>query len=293
MAREKIIETTRTLASEGHVVESAYFFFETDPKSKKELAIVFGGYEKCAPDFEITRRTYPCYVLEVPLKGQCELRIETTPHTLTKGTLGGFEPGTPHHYQCDAERPMEHIFVAFTGSQAKTLFRQCGLHHGGVIPLSRTGETLYLAEAILRKGLEKTEYSHALCCSYLKTLLLEQASELAHPRHSASGSTQTYRQCRRFIDEHFSTLCSPADVADAYGINVRYLARLFKRFGNITPHDYITRLKLNRAASLLLTSNLPVKQVAAMVGFEDPYHFSRNFKKFHGLSPSHYRHTRQ
>jgi len=49
------------------------------------------------------------------------------------------------------------------------------------------------------------------------------------------------------------------------------------------------RLKLNKAASLLLTSSRPVHEVAAQVGFEDPYHFSRNFKKFHGLSPRNYR----
>jgi len=205
--------------------------------------------------------------------------------------LGGFAPGVAHHYKCNAAKPMDHIFVAFTGSQAKSLFTQCGLHRGGVISLSKPGETLYLAEAILKKGLEKTEYSHQLCCSYLRTLLLEQAVELAHPGHSASASTQTYRHCRRYIDEHFSTVCSPVDVADVHGINVRYLSRLFKRFGNITPHEYIMRLKLNKAARLLLTSHLSVKQVAQRVGFEDPYHFSRNFKKFHGLAPRHYRDT--
>ena len=289
MARKEFIEKTLNLALDGHVIESTYFFFETEPKSQKKLAIVFGGFEKCASDFELKRRTYPYYVLEIPLRGKCDFNIGTNPYELEKGTLGGFAPGIPHHYKCDAEKPMEHIFIVFTGSQAKELFMQCGLHRGGVIRLSKPGETLYLAEAILKKGMEKTEYSHQLCCSYLRTLLLEQAAELAQPGHSASASTETYRHCRRYIDEHFSTIFSSVDVADAHGINVRYLARLFKRFGTITPHDYIMRLKLNKAASLLLTSDLSVKQVAEQVGFEDPYHFSRNFKKFHGLAPRHYR----
>jgi transcriptional regulator GlxA family with amidase domain len=49
------------------------------------------------------------------------------------------------------------------------------------------------------------------------------------------------------------------------------------------------RLKLNLAATLLLTTSRPVHKIAEQVGFEDPYHFSRNFKKFHGFSPRNYR----
>jgi len=289
MEKKEIIKEALNLDLEGHVVESKYFFFETDSKSRNELAIVFGGFEKCATDFEIKRRTYPYYVLEIPLKGSCELIIKKEPYELTKGTVGGFCPGVAHHYKCSATEPIEKIFIVFTGLEAKELFKQSGLNHGGVINLSKPGETLYLAEGILKCGLEKTEYSHQLCCSYLRTLLLEQASELASAGHSTSASMETYRQCRRYIDEHFSTVFSSVDVADAYGIDVRYLARLFKRFGNINPHSYIMRLKLNKAASLLLTSNLSVKQVAKEVGFEDPYHFSRNFKKFHGFAPRDYR----
>ena len=254
MAHKEIIEKTLNLALEGHVLKSTYFFFDTDPKALRKLAIVFGGFEKCASDFEIKRRTYPFYVLEIPLRGKCHLSINNQSYELKKGTFGGFIPGIEHHYKCDTLTPMEHIFIAFTGYQARELFEHCSLNHGAVINLSKTGETLYLAEAILKKGLEKTEYSHQLCCSCLRTLLLEQASQLAHPGQSASTSTETYRQCRRYIDEHFSTVFSPADVADAHGINVRYLARLFRRFGNITPHDYIMRLKLNEVITLTTLS---------------------------------------
>ena len=49
------------------------------------------------------------------------------------------------------------------------------------------------------------------------------------------------------------------------------------------------RLKLNKAGRMLLTSELSVKEIASMVGFEDQFHFSRNFKKHFGYSPSEYR----
>ncbi len=277
------------LATEGNVIESKYFFFDTTPNSRAQLAIVFGGFERCAADFEINRRTYPYYVLEIPIRGKCDIKIDAKDYCLERGVLGAITPDVAHHYKCNAKEPMEHIFIAFTGSQAKELYENCGLADSNVVELANPVEIQYLAEAILRKGLEKTQYSHELCCSYLRTLLLEQAAAEAQIGKSACASTQTYRKCLHFIDENFSSISSPSQVADTFDINVRYLSRLFKRFGNTSPLNYIMRLKLNKAASMLLTSNLSVKEIAELVGFEDQFHFSRNFKKLHNLSPQHYR----
>jgi len=284
-----LIEKKTHLALEGHVSESKYFFFDTDPRKKQKLAIIFGGFEKCAPDFEIKRKTYPYYVLEVPTKGRCSLEIESRQYELKKGSLGGFAHGIPHHYKCDKNNPMEHIFVAFTGSEDPLLFEKSSLLKGNVISLLKPSDILYLAEAILKKGLEKTELSHQLCCVYLKALLLEQSSNIVLSGHSDTLAIASYRKCRKYIDDNFSSIFSPIEVASTCSISVRYLSRLFKKYGEITPHEYIMRLKLNKAGNLLLTMNLSVSEIGYLIGFADPYHFSRNFKKFHGLSPRHFR----
>lgn len=282
-------EKKARLAFEGHVAESKYFFFDTDPRKKQKLAIIFGGFEKCAPDFEIKRKTYPYYVIEIPTKGRCDFEIDGKQHELKKGTLGGFVPGIPHHYKCDKNDPMEHIFIVFTGSEAPSLFQKSSILNGNVVSLLKPADILYLAEAILKKGLEKTELSHHLCCLYLKALLLEQGTSMALSGRSDTLAMDSYRKCRKYIDENFSSIFTPIEAADACLLNVRYMSTLFKKFGEITPHEYIMRLKMNKAGSLLLTTNLTIKEVGFQVGFQDPYHFSRNFRKFHGLSPRHYR----
>ncbi|OHB56166.1 MAG: hypothetical protein A2Y12_12345 [Planctomycetes bacterium GWF2_42_9] len=277
------------LCLEGHVTESKYFFFDTDPKKKQELAIVFGGIEKCAPDFEIKRQTYPYYVVEIPIKGECALKIGSKRYNLVPNRIGGFVPGIPHHYKCNRDEPMEHIFIVFFGSQAKQLFIKSGLNKGNVLKLQKSGDILYLAQAILKKGLEKTVHSHDLCCSYLRTLLLEQGADMVLSDSGMSASMNSYMRCRKYIDENFSKLFLPSEVADKCNMNVRYMSKLFKRYAHTSPHEYIMRLKLNKAANLLLISNYTIKRIAEMTGFLDPYHFSRNFKKFHGLSPNYYR----
>jgi AraC-like DNA-binding protein len=184
---------------------------------------------------------------------------------------------------------MEHIFFVFTGDKAADLFGKSTLDSRGAIFFSDNEKVQSLVENILRNGFEKNEHSQQLCSSYLRVLLLEIASNQAQSEEYCPTSLATYRTCRRYINENFSSITSPHQVAEACCINVRYLSRLFKKYSRTTPHEYITRLKLNKAGQLLLNSSQTIYQIAETLGFYDPYHFSRTFKKFFGSSPQHYR----
>jgi AraC-like DNA-binding protein len=276
-------------AFEGEVLEAQYFFFEAETADDSKLDIVFGGYEKCAPSFKIERTTYPYYVIECATKGLCSLTLNDTTYPLKRGTLAGFSPGTPHLYRCDKDDPLEHLFVAFTGTQAAELMKISTLAARGTLELTDTEDAIQLMEAILRNGIRKTEYSKELCCGYLRSLLLEQACSAVLSGQEHSQAEATYRRCRKFIDENFSNVFFISEIAQACRIDIRYMSSLFKQYSHITPHQYLMRLKMNKAVILMLTSNLPIGHAAKAVGFDDPYHFSRNFKKVHGISPQKYR----
>ena len=57
----------------------------------------------------------------------------------------------------------------------------------------------------------------------------------------------------------------------------------------MSVHDYINKLRISRASSLLASSNLTIKDVASESGFSDQMYFSRLFKKNKNLTPSQYR----
>ena len=75
-------------------------------------------------------------------------------------------------------------------------------------------------------------------------------------------------------------------------MNPPYLCRLFRRYDQQTPYQYLMRLKMNAAAERLQDPGALVKQVAAELGFGDPFHFSRVFKSIFGLSPEAFRRLR-
>ena len=275
------------LLAEGHILQSRYFYFDTHPEYEREFAIVFGGYEKCALDFEIRRRTYPYYVIEYGISGKCTLTINTASHVLQNGFVAGFAPGSPHHYKCDSNRPFEHYWVAFVGTKADTLFEKSTLLTKGMA--AGSPQTTQLMEAIIANGLQKSQYAQEICDSYLRILLLSLCAGQDSPQQFISAAAASYHRCQSYIDNNFSHIATPSQAADACEINVRYMSRLFKKYNTVTPQEYIMRLKLNKAVNLLLTSGMAVCKIARAVGFEDPYHFSRNFKQVHKLSPSNFR----
>lgn len=73
------------------------------------------------------------------------------------------------------------------------------------------------------------------------------------------------------------------------GFSPQHLNRVFRRILGVTPLKYLMRMKLERAALMLVEGRLTVAAIAAAVGFEDPYYFSRVFRQHFGRSPAQYR----
>lgn len=284
------------LAFEGHVHSARYAFFGDRTRIYEDLTIIFAGHEQCAPDYRIERASYPYFVVEIPLGGACMLGVNGNDHRLAAGTIGGFAPGVAHRYDETDDDPLEHIFIAFTGSRAPGLMAAAGLEAGSVAPMRSAEETVQLAHALIDRAQGHSRYAHETATAYLSLILLLQADGTvadtgtdAEGGDVASGSAVTARRCREYIDAHTAQPLSPATVAHACSVDVRYLAQLFRKHLNTTPREYITAAKMSRAAALLLSSNLSVGEVAASTGFTDAYHFSRNFKRYHGVAPREFR----
>ncbi len=67
------------------------------------------------------------------------------------------------------------------------------------------------------------------------------------------------------------------------------LIRQFRSVFGVTPHQYLTRIRLEHAGSLLKTSTLPVAAITPLCGFEDASAFGRLFRKYYGWSPDQFR----
>lgn len=87
------------------------------------------------------------------------------------------------------------------------------------------------------------------------------------------------------VDKSLSVL----QIAEKFNMEAKQFNYLFQKRVGICPKKYLIQCKMNRAKELLKDVNYSISDVASMVGYEDPLHFSRIFKKNNGFAPSVYR----
>ncbi|MFI1412210.1 substrate-binding domain-containing protein [Streptomyces sp. NPDC020707] len=92
-----------------------------------------------------------------------------------------------------------------------------------------------------------------------------------------------------FLYEHWRRPISRWQVAQAAGVSADHLGKLFQQRYGLTVWEYLTRLRIRRAAERLRSSNDSVQSVARAVGFRDRAYFSRVFRRVTGAAPHHYR----
>ena len=132
----------------------------------------------------------------------------------------------------------------------------------------------------------------ALCGALLEYLIVKVADSLAPWEARQTPAFDTYQRCRRHIVAHFDRLKSLDQVAQECHVDRAYLCRLFRRYDRQTPYRFLLRQKMSLAAERLQDPGVLVKQVAAELGFDDPFHFSRAFKNTFGVSPEAFRRLR-
>ncbi|MDR2759480.1 MAG: PocR ligand-binding domain-containing protein [Spirochaetaceae bacterium] len=99
------------------------------------------------------------------------------------------------------------------------------------------------------------------------------------------------RKAERYIWENYTRKICLQEVADASGLSAPYFSTIFKEEMGENLSNYLNRLRVEKASSMLTETSLPLNEIAGACGFEDQSWFSKIFKTYAGISPGKYRET--
>jgi AraC-like DNA-binding protein/ligand-binding sensor protein len=97
------------------------------------------------------------------------------------------------------------------------------------------------------------------------------------------------KKAERYIWKHYTRKISLREIANASGLSAPYLSMIFKEEMGENLSNYLNRLRVEKAASMLVTTTLPISEITSECGFEDQSWFSKIFKNITGLTPGKYR----
>ncbi len=277
----------------GHVRKAQRFSFEDSPSLDVPLTVVGGGHEFCSSSYTIRRDSFPFYCVEFVARGRGWLTLGGQRHRLEAGTVFSYGPGVSQCITTDVRDPLDKFFLDFTGSRAPRILEENRLPPGTVARVCSVSEVEEIFDNLIRDGSRGTMSANVLCVALWEYLIIKLADLVVPAGSCPSAAAATFQRCRQHINNHFQRLRSLEQIADECDIDQAYLCRLFRRFGHQAPYRYLLRLKMRSAAEQLRDPKRLVKEVAASVGFEDPFQFSHTFKNVLGASPDIFRRLRE
>lgn len=228
------------------------------------------GYESCLPNYCFGPAIRHFYLIHCVLLGQGTFECPSGSYTLSAGEAFLIKPEEVTVYTADSRNPWTYVWIGFDGAYANKLEEL-------------TAPVFHAPVGLFRDILE-AERLPAMREEYLAGKIFLLLSEL----FGAQKNENYADMAADFIAANYLQDIKIRDVAKAVGLDQRYLSRLFKSKMDCSMQEYLIRHRMEEAARLLQKGFL-VTEAAAMVGYRDPFVFSKAFKHYYGSAPKTFR----
>lgn len=256
--------------------------------------VVGGGREALAAGSYAQRRDFPYWEIEYVVGGRGQAELAGRREALGAGAVYAAGPETRRGRRSDARRPLRRYYLWLEGAGAEAALRAAGLVEGRARRVEAPGEVREVFEWLLREGARPGAIAETIVAHLARVLLAklsagrEGGAKAAGPGGEETGDASaraSFERCRELVDAEAARLKGTAEIAAAAGLRSETVCRLFKRFLDTTPGDYLRARRVRLAAGRLREPGARVKEVAAALGFADAFHFSRVFRAEMGVSP--------
>ncbi len=207
------------------------------------------------------------------------------------GNMVIYRPKEEQRYYYYGADHTEVYWVHFTGSNVKNILRKYGIpDKAHVIHTGTSLEYKHIFLQMIRElKLCKEDYEELLV-NYLKQLLIMLHRLMGRkPKGRNRLLMEEMDSAVSYFHENYNKPISIEEYAAGRHMSISWFIRNFKEYTEATPAQYIQSLRISNAQTLLETTNYNVSEIAQILGYDDPFYFSRVFKKQSGLSPTEFR----
>lgn len=201
------------------------------------------------------------------------------------GNIILYAPHEPQIYSYSHQERTAVYWIHFTGQDVPSLLESFHIHTGYIGDILQVKQLFQ--EIILELQLKKPGFRTVIHACFLKLLVLIDR----HQGKSPIQHQQDFLIDRLIIhlNQSYHLSWSVKEMAGYCNLSEGYFAHYFKGITGVSPMQYITSLRIDKAKSYLTESTMTVSSIALILGYQDAMYFSRVFKKLTGVSPSEYR----
>lgn len=256
------------------------------------LEVLFAGHSQTEPCHEVGPQVLDHYLIHYIVSGKGVFHCRGKDYTLGKGDSFIIFPGELVSYTSDSKDPWCYHWIAFKGEYCGQILSEIGMFPSQ--PCVKTNNfrrskvLFYQTQQILKSASSNCGLRSS---GYLR-LILAEYHDILPQSESIERTTETQQKIERairWLTLQYSRPLSIEEMAQNLGYHRTHLSKIFKQHTGMPPMNYLLKIRMERAAHLLVTEPLTIQQIASSVGYTDALYFSKQFKKWHGVSPSVYR----
>lgn len=273
---------------EQHVAPGSDYYVYTPGTLARELFFypVCTGHFIYESGYFLQRNNYDSFLLMFITKGTCTVMLDGLSENVSAGDAVLLDCYTPHQY--GSATGYESFWMHFDGplcrGYCEHIFRSCGhiLSPGNTSSVKQRLLNIYQT---FRNGIavDEAELSREITC------ILTDLLHCSAKKETAPSAKQSLVDTVSYINEHFSEPLTLDALAEYASLSPWYFTRIFTEQTGMTPHRYLTAVRLNAAKFLLKTTSVPVKEIGFSCGFSSESSFCTTFRKWEHVTPGEYR----
>ena len=258
-----------------------------DRDYSKTIVCRLAGVTYPNPEYKIVRYPSKQSVFEFVKSGRGFIEYKNNISPVCAGTFYLIKKDVDVTCFSDPDEPYEKIWFAADGemlSRVIDMFVTDGVYmsHTDVLkPFMEIHSRLRSAT----KPDSPDMYADIMCIIF--RIITEATKDIYFPNDTEKNALD--EKIRSYIDSNIYTDVSLEKISEVFGITEMHIIRVFKKKFGITPMQYLIDRKISVAQSLLTSTVMPIKEIAAILRYSNTQHFSSSFKTAVGCTPNKYR----
>lgn len=236
----------------------------------------------------------PHYLLHIITEGCGRFTHNNNTYELRKGDAFLITPLESTFYQADQERPWSYTWIGFDGLATESLLSDTCFSNSCIYRAhtqnDKKGDFIALVNRLHDTWLSVGKDSYALLGQFLEILDFMRCDQCPDKEQYADRYLQN---AKNYIRNNYSYPIKIADIAQAVGIDRIYLYRLFMEKEQISPKQYLLRLRFRLALKMLKTTSYSITEIAFYCGFTDSAAFCNQFKARFKETPGSFRRRKE
>lgn len=258
----------------------------------EDLQLYEVGCQKCPPSYGFGPIIRNEYIFHYIYEGEGVLYIDNKEYPLTKDQAFVLPANVLTYYKASAENPWDYAWIKITGPKAVELLQKAGMtrRHPIFVPTEPCDKIGLCLREILQN--HDQEYFCMGKLYEMFQLLIDFSNRRQEEGAREEPELRYIQIVMDYIANKYSEPIRIKEIADVCGLERSYLSKVFKYGTGQTPQEYLLQFRMNKAKQLLQNPDISVQYVSYSVGYNDPFAFSKLFKREMGISPSQWRKRR-